>query len=174
MPTLRARDDRGRRVRLPVRFALEALRAWKEDLGEVSWRRVPRVLVRAIVSPVGLAFLGAGFIVGAILKLVYEDFSMALGLMVFTPVVVPMLTLGFLTARGVLGIGGSIAGDIEEAMLRRRKCPCCGYALAGSEPAHDGCVVCAECGAAWDGRRIERAATRRPDVVVIRGFGREA
>lgn len=41
------------------------------------------------------------------------------------------------------------AAPIVRAFLARSLCPACGYSLAGSEPADDGCTVCPECGTAW-------------------------
>lgn len=123
-----------------------------------------------IARPWAAAALGACFIVGAVVRLVIDDVSMALGLVVFTPVVVPMLTLGFLTGRGLVGLGGSLAGNIENAKMSEGACPCCGYTLLGAGQEADGCVVCPECGAAWSGTRLSRAISGETEVVVIRSF----
>ncbi len=41
------------------------------------------------------------------------------------------------------------ARDIH-LLLRRERCPACGYSIANLQAEHDGCVVCSECGAAWN------------------------
>jgi hypothetical protein len=43
----------------------------------------------------------------------------------------------------------SAAKDVRAAVLAEGHCPSCGYALKGIVPEADGCIVCAECSAAW-------------------------
>jgi hypothetical protein len=57
---------------------------------------------------------------------------------------------------GVVIMAGMLLSDIgrpaavvEQTMLRQRLCPVCATDLAERATAHDGCVVCPECGAAW-------------------------
>jgi hypothetical protein len=54
-----------------------------------------------------------------------------------------------LSAYGMPGSRERRVRDRCEAMLQQSRCGACGYDLAKLVPAEDGCVVCAECGAAW-------------------------
>lgn len=74
---------------------------------------------------------------------------MFLGLIVFGPVVVPLLTLGLFAGRGVLGLGRGLGPTVRDAMLDAARCPSCGYDLSASVAEADLCRVCPECGAAW-------------------------
>lgn len=74
---------------------------------------------------------------------------MFLGLIVFGPVMVPLLTLALLAGRGALGLGRGLGPMVRDAMLAADRCPACGYDLAGSPVEPDACRVCPECGAAW-------------------------
>jgi len=49
---------------------------------------------------------------------------------------------------------------IVGAFLAERRCPACGYDLAGAAPADDGCTVCPECGAAWKLALAESGANK--------------
>lgn len=65
-------------------------------------------------------------------------------------VFIVMTVLGILNQRLVEPAERAAAA----ALLRRGLCASCLYSLADLEPAHDGCLVCPECGAAWARTRV--------------------
>jgi hypothetical protein len=58
-----------------------------------------------------------------------------------------IMAVGLLCARR--GLPLETARRIQRALLSEKRCAGCGYDLSGATAESDGCVVCAECGAAW-------------------------
>lgn len=167
MLNVRTQDDRGAPVRLAHAGMLESVRRWRRSLGPVTLARLPRVVRRVVFTGPFLAFVGACGVLGILVRLLAEDLSTGLGLMIFSPVAVPLITLSLATSRGVLGLGGTLPGRMRRAMLALHRCPACGYDLSVSEPGPDGCVVCPECAAAWTHAQTGAGAERGAEVVVV-------
>ena len=164
---VRTQDDRGAPVRLSHAGMLESVRRWRRSLGPVTPARLPRLARRVVFTGPFLAFLGACGVLGILTRLITEDLSTGLGLLIFSPVAVPLMTLTLATSRGVLGLGGTLPGRMRRAMLARHRCPVCAYDLSAIEPASDGCVVCPECAAAWTHAQTGTGADRAAEVVVV-------
>lgn len=124
----------------------------------------PHVAARLIATPGVLLAIGAMCLLGVLIGLLVEDRSMFLGLMIFSPVMVPLLTLSLITGRAVLGAGRGLGVRIRDAILSEGRCPGCGYGLKEIAAAGDGCRVCPECGAAWALPHGDHAAA---EVVVV-------
>ena len=167
---VRGVDDRGERVLLANEGMWEAGRQWKASLPPFRWRRLPRIVGKMLITGPGLAFVGSCMIVAVLARLTYDGKFMGFGLLIFTPVFVPLLTLGLTVWRGVLGFRGGLPEKMRRAMLARSKCPSCCYDLRGSCAGADGFAVCPECGAAWDAGEIGDGARRGAEVVVIESY----
>ena len=167
---VRGVDDRGNRVLLAGAGMWEAWREWRSALPALRWRSVPRIVGRALLTGPGLAFVGSCMIVAVVARMSYDEKFIGLGLLIFTPVFVPLLTLGLTVWRGVLGFGGGLPEKMRRAMLARSKCPSCCYDLRGAAAGADGFAVCPECAAAWDAGEIGDGARRGAEVVVIEGW----
>ncbi|MBX3385855.1 MAG: hypothetical protein KF768_04740 [Phycisphaeraceae bacterium] len=129
-----------------------------------------RLLTSVRVLSVLLPAVGAAMILGVIAVLMTQDRAMAIGLLVFSPVYVPLMTLLMISGRGLFGVGNSLAGDIASAMLSALRCPVCGYDLSRSPAEPDGCRHCPECGSAWSDERCGERARSPAKVVVIEHF----
>jgi hypothetical protein len=65
------------------------------------------------------------------------------------------------------------APELARILLADALCPCCSYGLADLPSEHDGCVVCPECGGAWQADRIVRKPHYKEnpqDMPRARGF----
>lgn len=167
---VRGQDDRGERVLLAGEGMWEAYRQWRSALPPLRWRSLPRIAWRAATTGPGLAFIGSCMLVIVLARMAYEDRFLGVSLLIFTPVFVPLLTLGLTIWRGVLGLGGGLPDKMRRAMLTRSKCPSCSYDLRGAAAGADGFVVCPECAAAWDVGEIGEGARHGVEVVVIEGW----
>jgi hypothetical protein len=166
-PRIRIRDDRDRPVGLlPAGLPL-ALRDWAAALPPFRLRTAPRRLLRAFTHGPGLAVLGALAIVATLITVWSADHAVGFGLIIFTPVAVPMLTAALLATRGLLGLGGWLPGAMRASLLARHRCAACGYTLNGLAPDPDGCLTCPECASAWDAAYLGPAAHAGPTVVVL-------
>lgn len=149
MRLMRALDDRGR----PICIPLSQIAALAHARARSSMTRRPISLVRLplalLTSPVGLLSLGALSLIGVLLRLLVEDRSMFLGLMIFSPVVMPLLTLSLLTGCAASRFGRELGPRVRDAVLADGRCAACGYDIREIGAAEDGCRVCPECGAAW-------------------------
>lgn len=154
-------------MRLSSRGLAEALLLWRASLPRWTWRHAPALALRAAKFPPTWAFLGACGVVFFIGFMLYEDASTGLGLMIFSPIFVSMLSLALATGRAALGLGGALPGRMCRAMLWTERCPACGYDLSSMDAHADGCIVCPECAAAWEADRIGPNADLRPKVIVI-------
>lgn len=174
---MRASDDRDRPVRIPMRHVRWLARRNRPDAGprpRRSFGRAVRDLARVLFSfrvlSVLLPALGASIILGVLIVLMTQDRAMAIGLLVFSPVYVPLMMLLMISGRGLFGIGRSLAGDVIAAMLARMRCPACGYDLSRSPVESDGCRQCPECGAAWSEELLGKSRGRATRVVVVEAF----
>lgn len=167
MLNVRSHDDRGRPVRLAHAGLAESVRRWRRSLGPLQPRRLPRMVRRVAFTGPFIAFIGACGVFGVLARLASEDLSTGLGLLVLTPIAVPLITLMLVTSRGVLGLGGGLPDRMRRAMLALHRCPSCGYDLSASEAGADGCVVCPECSAAWLHAQTGAGAERGSEVVVV-------
>jgi hypothetical protein len=92
---------------------------------------------------------------------------MGLGLLVISPVMMPLLAFVLVTSRGLLGLGGELPRRIRHDVLRAGFCPRCEYDLTALPREPDACITCAECGAAWNWDAIGDRGGSEPLVVVI-------
>jgi hypothetical protein len=164
---VRSLDDRRRPVRLTHAGMLAAASRWRASLGPVTPRRLPRLARRVVLTGPFLAFVGACAVFSILAKLISEDLSTGLGLMIFSPVAVPLITLALTTGRGVLGLGGSLPSRMRRAMLASHRCPACGYDLRGAEPGPDGLIICPECAAAWLHAQTGPGADAPHEVIIV-------
>lgn len=142
-------DDRDRPAPIPVAHARELPAWWRRRYGPWSWRRAPKIAWAILRTPAVVLGIAAACLLGVLAMMLAEDTAMFLGLIVFGPVVVPLLTLGLFAGRGVLGLGRGLGPTVRDAMLDAARCPSCGYDLSASVAEADLCRVCPECGAAW-------------------------
>lgn len=142
-------DDRDRPAPIPVAHVRELPAWWRRRYGPWSWRRAPKIAWAILRTPAVVLGLAAACLLGVLARMLAEDTAMFLGLIVFGPVVVPLLTLGLFAGRGVLGLGRGLGPTVRDAMLDAARCPSCGYDLSASVAESDLCRVCPECGAAW-------------------------
>ncbi|MBX3403456.1 MAG: hypothetical protein KF699_08610 [Phycisphaeraceae bacterium] len=149
MIALRVMDDRDRPAVIPLARVGELPRWWRARLGPWSLRRAPRIAWRIVRTPAVVLAVAAACILSVLARLLLEDMAMFLGLIVFGPVMVPLLTLALFAGRGMLGLGRGLGPTLRDAMLAWDCCPSCGYDLSASMPERDLCRVCPECGAAW-------------------------
>lgn len=161
MIVLRVMDDRDRPAKIPLSHALELPAWWRWRLGPWTWRRAPVIAWGAIRTPAVVLTVAAACLLGVLARLLLEDAAIFLGLIVFGPVMVPLLTLLLLAGRGALGFGRGLGLTLRDAMLVSNRCPSCGYDLSANTPEEDLCRVCPECGAAWILPRD------KPDSVVV-------
>lgn len=168
MLSLRLHDDRERPVRAPLGHMLRLARvpAWvqaerRQPRG--GWRLIKRA---ARCGPLWVGLLGA-VLVGILITLLVRDMAVGLGLIIISPVMAPLVTTGLVTARGLAGLGGAVPERLRAAFLADGRCPCCRYELEGQPAEPDGCVTCAECGAAWNWDAIGERGGREPEVIVI-------
>lgn len=174
MRLIRYQDDHGDPVRLSlvgVRLVLARhLRHVRpvRSVGALVWRGLK-------TGPV-VAAVGGMAIISLLMIILVQDRSTGFGLVVFSPVAVPLLSLGMLSVRGLIGVRGGLPEAMRLAMLHAQRCPACAYDLAGRQavgvgvaggPEHDEVVRCSECGAAWDAQRLGADAYRGPTVVVV-------
>jgi hypothetical protein len=169
---LKTIDDRGRAVRVPLVFAWDALGAWRARQASWTLRRGPRMIAKLVFSGPALVAIGSIALVALGIRVAIDDPGIGLWLLIFSPVYSSLFMLGFSVVRGALGWGGMLTESIRGTLLQRSRCVSCGYSLAGAEAASDGCVVCAECGAAWDARKLGAEAASHRDVVVPTGWNR--
>lgn len=167
---VRGVDDRGERVLLANEGMWEAWRQWRGSLPPFRWRRLPRIVGKMLTTGPGLAFVGSCMIIAVLARLTYDEKFLGFGLLIFTPVFVPLLTLGLTVWRGVLGFGGRLPEQMRRAMLTHSKCPSCCYDLRGAAAGSHGFVVCPECAAAWDAAEIGEGARRGAEAVVIEAW----
>lgn len=87
------------------------------------------------------------------------------------PGVILFYLIRALYAPRVLRLGSARrAPRVIDQVLRVGVCPSCAYDLAGLHAGEDGCVCCAECGAAWRASRIGRTEPLRgPDAGATHG-----
>lgn len=164
---IRSTDDRALPVRIPLAHALDVARRWVIRRRRPSWRGLRSLFIALFVTgPVLAIVFGIALLVIAV-RVTMDQPAVGLWLLIFSPVYSPLLMLAFTLARGLFGFGGAVPDLVRADMLARARCPACNYALIDSEPEPDGCTRCAECGAAWEHRRIGPTATRGPDIVVI-------
>lgn len=182
---MRSTDDLDRPVRIPLSHAVwlarsakrsEPARAARAGGGvRTRLRSTAGVAIRTVTSmrvlSVLLPALGGAAILGVIVVLMTQDRAMAIGLLVFSPVYVPLMTLLMISGRGLFGMGRTLAGDVSRAMLGLLRCPSCGYDLSRSPVEEDGCRHCPECGSAWSDERCGERGRAPARVVVIHPFG---
>lgn len=150
---------------------------WRGSWPRWTWRRVPRNIYAILTTGPILAAIGGVLVVALITAIMINDRSTGFGLLVFTPIMVPLITAGLLAGRGLLGLGGWLPNAMRIAQLARHACPACNYDLRGIDPVHpegmsEAHVVCPECRATWVSANLGPAARARPETVVIRGWER--
>jgi hypothetical protein len=148
----RTRDARGVEVGLVDCASTPAIAAQRLEMSRVEFRRLRREATprgaRGCSGPlVGIACLG----VGSWIAWRTVDF------------LIRWREVGHVVVFGISGVAFVCAGALcfrmrgaahptlfTLAMLRRSRCPRCGYRLdrCAPDPA-DGCTICPECGAAW-------------------------
>lgn len=168
MLSVRLQDDRDRPVRTPLRHLARLVRVpswvrveWRSPRGR--WRLLRR-LARSGPLWVGLLVT---ILVTILITLLVRDAAVGLGLLVISPVMAPLVATGLLAARGLAGLGGALPGRIRSVFLTDGRCPCCEYDLTALPDDGDGCVTCAECGAAWNWDGIGERGGQEDEIVVI-------
>lgn len=165
---LTIKDDRGKRVR---QSAAAAVLAGAGDPGadRVDSRAIRRAAWRWARTPVALFVLLAA----AALALA------VVGAIKLGPVVIAVLVFSPVAATLILVVSRSVASATESLdsrriaakgmMIRSRRCPACAYRLTGIDAESDGCVVCPECGAAWELDAARYSADLRTIVIARDG-----
>lgn len=125
-----------------------------------------RWLLRTVRRPGLQLFVAGAVLVVMLTAMLVVDGPIAIGVVIYSPVAVPLLVLALTYGRSVIAARDSLVEDAERAMLSASLCPCCGYNLGGLDAQTDGRVSCPECDAAWFAGRIGRSG-REVDVVVI-------
>ncbi len=149
-----------------------ALADWRQALPRPSWRGGRgardgvRWLWRVLRSGPALALIGGIAISTVLILVALSDRFAGFGLILFSPIFVPLITAGLLAGRGLLGLGGRLPEAMRSAMLVRGRCPACGYGLGGVPQGEGGLVGCPECQAKWEANALF-AARAAPEVVVI-------
>ncbi|MFN7019798.1 MAG: hypothetical protein ACK4WH_00545 [Phycisphaerales bacterium] len=115
-----------------------------------------------------LALFGVSLLIALVL-LTLKDTAMGLGMLIISPVAMPLLALALVTARGLVGLGRDLPSRMRGDTLAMERCPVCDYDLSVLAAEADGCVTCPECGAAWNWDEIGERGGRDPDVIVIGG-----
>ena len=161
MAILRVMDDRDRKTVIPLRHARVWASAWWSGIGPWRVRALPKTLWRLFTTPEVVLAIAAACLIGVLIRLLVDDSSIVIGLMIFSPVMIPLLTLSLMTGRGVLGAGRGLAPRVRDSLLEQGRCAGCGYELSSIARAQDDCRVCPECGAAWI------LPDDRPDEVVV-------
>lgn len=151
-----------------MRSLLLAVRRWNRGQPRLGRRRVLRLLrVGMMSTEVWLGLAALGWIV-VVMGLLSQNAAVGLGLMVTSPVIMPMIAFAMVFARGVLGLGGRMPGWVILQMLADGRCPRCGYEIGGVPADGDGCAVCPECGAAWQWTAIGDRISDVPEVITLR------
>jgi len=130
------------------------------DRGDAGWFRRG---VRAL-HPAGPLFPALLLVMGvAIIGVLASTFGpFVIFLTVLGPVAASIILVVVTLA---LAIGAGLRAQVRvvrRSMLAAGRCPSCGYGLDGLEVEPDGCVVCPECGGAWD-----RQPRPESEVVVV-------
>ncbi len=132
----RVRDDRGRKVSLPLKRAIAQDRriAWHERGVDFSRKEaaVQALVLLGVLIPMILLARPLAEAIGALAAFIVNGVVAAATIAVLLRV-----------------IAGMRARKVVARCLNERKCPACSYSLAGIAPEPDGCTVCPECGAAW-------------------------
>ncbi len=161
-PAASAADDRG----APCRVA--ALSGVQVGLRALGIKRLADPHTReevAITDNLEVGYAIGGGVAGAVgwqllwlAAPLYGMLGLVVGFIVI-PVVTAMitwrLTLGLVRRRRFVRIAG--------IYLSGGACPSCSYDLTAQEAAGDGCVVCPECGAAWEAARLRVPAESASD-----------
>lgn len=159
-------DDRGRTVRVPITRIGWVYRLWRSRL-DTSHRGLRRALWRTARRPaVWLAVVGV-LLLMALVLLTLKDTATGLGLLIISPVAMPLLALALVTARGLIGLGRELPPRLRGDTLAMGRCPVCNYDLLALTAEADACVTCPECGAAWNWDAIGDRGGREAEVVVI-------
>lgn len=153
-------------------FISEAFAAWRRGLPRWTLRGAPRLLAKLMFNGPALVLLGTVALIALAVRVTVDDPGVGLWLLIFSPVYSSLFMLTFALVRGAMGWGGVLTESIRAAMMQQRRCTGCGYALGGAVAESDGCVVCPECGAAWDARKLGLSAAQARDVVVVTGWKR--
>lgn len=171
---VRSKDDLGHPVRLAHLGMAHAATDWRRRLlrrrstGIVGFARL---VVRTVATGPVLALIGGVAITGVLTAVAISDRYAGFGLVLFSPIFVPLITAALLAGRGLLGLGGRLPEAMRTAMLTRSLCPTCGYGLAGVPSDDAGMVGCPECGACWERAEVGRVGKRIAEVVVIADVG---
>jgi hypothetical protein len=128
-----------------------------------------RELARLARTLSGMLVITAAAAVVIITLVAFFGDATILAFSMFSPISAGVLVL-IVTALVALQRGLSERGEVVKSQsLSRGECPTCGYALVGDAEHQpradaDGCVVCPECGGAWN--LGEHSAGPRPRVLV--------
>lgn len=167
---MRSKDDLGQSVRLAHAGVAHAAADWRRHVAR-SRRPGVRGLVRSVLRVVctgpALALVGGVAITAVLAAVAINDRYAGFGLILFTPIFVPLITAALVAGRGLLGLGGRLPEAMRTAMLARQLCPSCGYGLAGVPRGDAGVVACPECQACWEGADVGRTVAAAAEVVVI-------
>ena len=123
-------------------------------------------------TPRGVA-LGFGLALAYVLLQVFASLA---GLTRF-PVVVPVLRIGGLVAVVLISRADSrrrVGSFLANTAVAEGLCGGCSYSLRDLPEEPDGCIVCPECGAAWQARRITRPHWLAPGAARSRAEGGRA
>ncbi|MBX3357486.1 MAG: hypothetical protein KF745_03570 [Phycisphaeraceae bacterium] len=165
---IRSTDDRDRPVWVRFSGLRPAAALWWEQVRARTRRENFRVVVGVARRPSTWLVFAAALLIGVLAAVFVHDGAIGLGVLVLGPVAAPLLMVGIVAVRAGVLIAGRASDMAEEALLRRGRCPACGYDLAGLEAQADLRVECPECGAAWRAGRIGLEGSSDPEVIVIR------
>jgi len=125
-------------------------------LKDVVRAEAPRGGLVAWLIPLGVIVIGAG--VAGLALSARGKFDVP-----FFPFIIVAIVVSRVLAKRRIG------GEIARTIVAEGICGSCGYSLRSMMPSDDGCVVCAECGAAWKAVRITAPHWDRP---VLPGIAR--
>lgn len=151
---LRTHDDAGRSV--PVYLRALGL-VWQDRRASMpAWtlRSAPRRIARIVASGPVLIAAGLTAILAILAAVAWSDKYAGFGLVLFSPIFVPLITAALVGMRGIAGGRSRLIDAMQVAMLARHACPACGYEMGRIPAGQDGLVLCPECRASWAVERL--------------------
>ncbi len=172
MLTLRTHDDAGQIVPVCLRAACLVWSDHRERTPAWTVRSAPKRLLRILVSGPVLIALGMAAILTILVAVAWSDRYAGFGLVLFSPIFVPLITAALVSIRGIAGGRSKLIDAMQGSMLARSTCPACGYHMGDLPAGADGLVTCPECRAAWSSERFGHGARSGPVVEVLADWNR--
>lgn len=154
------RDDRGRMI--PGRGVRDLLGEVRVEAGKrwFSWRMVGGASAIIVIVYIN----AARSLLGLVQSARWTELAILLGIILLALIgYIAHVLAGSARSRGdaTVGTEPTTALSVErqaiaEVLVSAQRCGACGYALQLPSKEPDGCVICSECGSAWEQRRCTK------------------